>query len=172
MTGGSEIDATSVFLPIPVARRLGTVATTDFLRCSASCSTAPCSGCCVPGTGLGIGRGFAYHVVLATHKILILPPMPDNLPVSASPLFALPDHRVVALDGPDATAFAQAQFINDVAALSPGHWQWNGWLTPKGRVIAVFALLKLAEDRILLLLPDTDAGELAAQLQRFVFRRS
>ena len=105
------------------------------------------------------------------HKILILPPLPDNLPVSASPLFALPDHAVVALDGPDAAAFAQAQFANDVAALSPGHWHWNVWLTPKGRVIAVFALLKLAEDRILLLVPDADAGELATQLQRFVFRR-
>ncbi|MDR6840498.1 YgfZ/GcvT domain-containing protein [Pseudoxanthomonas sacheonensis] len=97
--------------------------------------------------------------------------MPDNLPVSAAPFFALPDHAVVALDGPDATAFAQAQFANDVVALSPGHWQWNAWLTPKGRVIAVFALLKLAEDRILLLVPDTDAGELGTQLQRFVFRR-
>jgi folate-binding protein YgfZ len=113
----------------------------------------------------------AYHVVLATHKILILPPLPDNLPVSVAPYFVLPDHTVVALDGPDATAFAQAQFANDVAALAPGNWQWNAWLTPKGRVIAVFALLKLAEDRILLLLPDADAGELAAQLQRFVFRR-
>lgn len=105
------------------------------------------------------------------HKILILPPLPDNLPVSAAPFFALPDHAVVALDGPDAVAFAQAQFANDVAALAPGNWQWNAWLTPKGRVIAVFALVKLDQDRILLLLSDTDAGEFAAQLQRFVFRR-
>lgn len=97
--------------------------------------------------------------------------MPDNLPVSAAPFFALPDHAVVALDGPDAVAFAQAQFANDVAALAPGNWQWNAWLTPKGRVIAVFALLKPVQDRVLLLLPDTDAGEFAAQLQRFVFRR-
>jgi folate-binding protein YgfZ len=97
--------------------------------------------------------------------------LPDNLPVSAAPSFALPDHTVVVLDGPDATAFAQAQFANDVVALPPGNWQWNAWLSPKGRVIAVFALLKPAQDRILLLLPDTDAGELAAQLQRFVFRR-
>lgn len=171
MTRESEIDATSVFLPIPVTRRLGTVATTDFLRCYRCLIHSAPFGLLCSGYGIGIGRGFAYHVVLATHKILILPPLPDNLPVSASPLFALPDHAVVALDGPDAAAFAQAQFANDVAALSPGHWQWNAWLTPKGRVIAVFALLKLAEDRILLLVPDSDADELGAQLQRFVFRR-
>ena len=31
------------------------------------------------------------------------------------------------MDGPDATAFAQAQFANDVVALPPGNWQWNGY---------------------------------------------
>lgn len=97
--------------------------------------------------------------------------MSDNLPISAAPWFALPDHAVIALEGPDATAFAQAQFANEVVALAPGHWQWNAWLTPKGRVIALFALLKLEQERILLLLPDADADTLASQLQRFVFRR-
>ena len=171
MTGGSEIDATSVFLPIPVTRRLGTVATTDFLRCYRLLFHSVPFGLLCSGCGIGNGRGFAYHVVLATHKILILPLLADNLPLSAAPFFALPDHTVVALDGPDAVAYAQAQFANDVAALAPGNWQWNAWLTPKGRVIAVFALLKLEQERVLLLLPDTDAGEFAAQLQRFVFRR-
>jgi folate-binding protein YgfZ len=97
--------------------------------------------------------------------------LPDNLPTSAAPWFALSDHAVIALEGPDATAFAQAQFANDVVALAPGYWQWNIWLTPKGRVIALFALLKLEQDRILLLLPDADADGLVSQLQRFVFRR-
>jgi folate-binding protein YgfZ len=60
--------------------------------------------------------------------------------------------------------------MNDVAALAPGHWQWNGWLTPKGRVVALFALLKIDAERLWLLLPDVDPGALATQLQRFVFR--
>jgi folate-binding protein YgfZ len=83
---------------------------------------------------------------------------------------ALRGHRVLTLEGRDATAFAQAQFMNDVAVLEPGHWQWNGWLTPKGRVIALFALLKLDGQTLWLLLPDADPVDLAAQLQRFVFR--
>ena len=58
----------------------------------------------------------------------------------------------------------------DVAGLAVGHWQWNGWLTPKGRVVALFALLKLDAERLWLLLPDVDPEELAAQLRRFVFR--
>jgi folate-binding protein YgfZ len=97
--------------------------------------------------------------------------LPDNHSLAPPPCFALPDHALIALEGVDATAFAQAQFANDVAALTPGHWQWNAWLTPKGRVIAVFALLKLAEDSILLVVPDLDAGEFTTQLQRLVFRR-
>ena len=88
-----------------------------------------------------------------------------------TPFFALPDHAVIALEGVDATAFAQAQFANDVVALAPGYWQWNAWLTPKGRVIALFSLLKQSEDRLLLLVPDMDTEVMATQMQRLVFRR-
>jgi folate-binding protein YgfZ len=84
---------------------------------------------------------------------------------------ALAGHGVLALDGPDAVAFAQAQFANDVAALPVGHWQWSAWLSPKGRVLAVFALLRTGETSLRLLLPDFDAVELGDALRRFVFRR-
>jgi folate-binding protein YgfZ len=96
--------------------------------------------------------------------------MQDNPQASDSAFFALPDHRVVGLSGRDAVAFAQAQFMNDVAALAPGHWQWNGWLTPKGRVVALFALLRVDEEQVWLVLPDADPVTFAAALQRFVFR--
>lgn len=97
--------------------------------------------------------------------------MADNLPLPESAFFALPDHTVVGLQGMDVEAFAQAQFANDVSHLAPGQWQWNTWLTPKGRVIALFALLKRADDEFLLLAPDYPAEMLATQLARFVFRR-
>lgn len=84
--------------------------------------------------------------------------------------FALPDHRIVALSGRDAAAFAQAQFMNDVKGLAAGYWQWSGWLTPKGRTIALFALLKFDDQNVWLLLHDADPVEFAARLQRFVFR--
>lgn len=96
--------------------------------------------------------------------------MTDNPQPASNHEFPLPGHRVLALEGRDATAFAQAQFMNDVAALAVGHWQWNGWLTPKGRLIALFALLKLSGDRLWLLLADADPAELALKLQRYVFR--
>src|SRR5690606_9821270 len=86
------------------------------------------------------------------------------------PMFALPDHHLVTLRGRDAAAFAHAQFMSDVAALADGDWQWSGWLTPKGRVIALFALLKADAETIALVLHDVDPAQFAAQLQRFVFR--
>jgi hypothetical protein len=96
--------------------------------------------------------------------------MHDNPAAAQAPAFALPDYRMVALSGRDAVAFAQAQFMNDVAALAPGRWQWNGWLAPKGRVIALFALLRIEEDALWLLLADADADEFVARLGRFLFR--
>ena len=96
--------------------------------------------------------------------------MHDKSPAPADPMFALPGQHVIAMDGRDAAAFAQAQFMNDLNGLQPGRWQWNGWLTPKGRVITLFALLKWSEQRIWLLVPDADAIALAEGLKRFLFR--
>lgn len=78
--------------------------------------------------------------------------------------------EVLELRGRDAIAFAQAQFMNDVAALGDDDWHWNGWLTPKGRLVAFFALYRLAGDTLLAWLPAGGAQTLHARLQRFVFR--
>lgn len=92
--------------------------------------------------------------------------MSDN----PQPWFALPGHAVIALEGRDAAAFAQAQFMNDASPLAVGQWQWSGWLTPKGRAIALFALLRHGEEAVWLLLPDAEPGAFATELQRYVFR--
>jgi len=83
---------------------------------------------------------------------------------------ALPGFSLLACTGPEAGAFLQAQSMNDLRALSPGRWQWNGWLNPKGRVICLFALWQRAEHDFLLVLPDFPASELQPLLQRYVFR--
>jgi folate-binding protein YgfZ len=95
--------------------------------------------------------------------------MPDNPQSIEQRDFALSGYRVLRLAGRDAVAFAQAQFMNDVAALASGHWQWNGWLNPKGRVQALFALLRL-DDETLWLVGTADMAALAEALSRFVFR--
>ena len=85
-------------------------------------------------------------------------------------LTALSSYSTLAFNGPDAGAFLQAQTMNDVAGLAIGRWQWNGWLTAKGRVVALFALARLGESEFLAVLPDFPAAELKPLLQRFVFR--
>lgn len=92
----------------------------------------------------------------------------DNLSGAFLPM--LSGFTVLTIEGRDAEAFAQAQFMNDLRPLAPEHWHWNGWLNAKGRVIALFALLHVAPDRLWLVLPDHDATALAEALQRFVFR--
>jgi folate-binding protein YgfZ len=92
--------------------------------------------------------------------------MSDN----PQPWFALPGHAVIALEGRDAVAFAQAQFMNDARPLAVGQWQWSGWLTPKGRAIALFALLRHGEEAVWLLLPDAGPEAFATELRRYVFR--
>lgn len=95
--------------------------------------------------------------------------MSDNPQYGTTDAFALPFLRVVTLIGRDALAFAQAQFMNDVGLLADGDWQWSGWLDPKGRVQALFALVRLdAETAWLVTALDADA--LAAALRRYVFR--
>ena len=72
--------------------------------------------------------------------------------------------------GRGCVSFRAGPVHGDVAALAPGRWQWNGWLTPKGRTIALFALLKLDEADLRLLLADAAPEGFAEALSRFVFR--
>ncbi len=97
--------------------------------------------------------------------------MSDNLAPLFNGLRALSEAQIVSLRGPDAVAFAQAQFANDVPSLADGHWQWSAWLTAKGRVLAVFQLLRLDPQNLLLVCHDGGAEAMAEQLRRFVFRR-
>lgn len=84
--------------------------------------------------------------------------------------FPLPWYRVVVIEGVDALKFAQAQLMSDIGAMFDGCWQWSGWLTPKGRVIALCAVLRFDSGLLWLLLQDANADDFAERLQRFVFR--
>src|SRR5579875_2449129 len=76
----------------------------------------------------------------------------------------------ITIDGGDARAFSQAQFSADVDRLSPGHWQWNAWLDPQGRVWALMHLADAGDGRLLAVLRGGDAETIRAGLQRYVLR--
>lgn len=81
-----------------------------------------------------------------------------------------PPTQVLEITGVDAAAFAHAQFSNDVLTLPGGHWQWNAWLSPQGRVRAFFHLRRIDADSVVLTLRGGDAQWLRAELARFVLR--
>jgi folate-binding protein YgfZ len=76
----------------------------------------------------------------------------------------------LAVGGPDAAAFLQGQFTNDVDALEAGASQFSAWCSPKGRVFANFLLRRLAADRFEALLPASLLEPLRKRLGMFVLR--
>ena len=78
--------------------------------------------------------------------------------------------HTITVEGPDAIAFAQAQFASKVSSLAVDQWQFSAWLNPQGRVRVWFHLARLAEDRLLLLLRGGHATAVAELLNGFRFR--
>ena len=81
----------------------------------------------------------------------------------------LSDNAVLAVTGDDAAQFLHGQLTNDVEGLAVGAAQWNGWCTPKGRLLATFLLLRHA-DGYLIVLPAELAAPIAKRLRMFVLR--
>jgi folate-binding protein YgfZ len=78
--------------------------------------------------------------------------------------------ELLSIAGSDALPFIQAQVMSDAAALADGGWQWSGWLNPKGRLVAFFALARISSTHLLAWLPAGGAEPLRERMQRFVFR--
>ncbi len=82
--------------------------------------------------------------------------------------------EVLEVRGADATAFLQRQTMNDVTALNAvgdsGQSHWNGLLNAKGRLQALFLLLKVTADGWWLIAPDASAATLNFLLRPFLFR--
>lgn len=81
-----------------------------------------------------------------------------------------PHAELLSLHGPDAIAFAHAQFSSDIRSLETGHWQWSAWLDPQGRVRALFNAMRLEQAHLLLLLRGGEAHVLAGSLRPYVMR--
>lgn len=96
--------------------------------------------------------------------------MPFKLNFSPDKAFALTNHSVIRLQGPDSKAFLQSLCMNDVNLLGDGDWQYNGWLNPQGRILALFYLLQASSGHLCLILPEVPAQELIDSLQKYKLR--
>ena len=81
----------------------------------------------------------------------------------------LSHNALLGVTGDDAAAFLHGQFTNDVEALAEGAAQWNGWCTPKGRLLATFLLIR-HKGGFLILLPAEIAAAFLKRLSMFVLR--
>ena len=76
---------------------------------------------------------------------------------------------VIQVAGEDAPTFLHAQLTNDVLALPDDGAQWNGWCSPKGRLLATFLLWR-DDAAISLMLPRSIQATIQKRLQMFVLR--
>jgi tRNA-modifying protein YgfZ len=81
----------------------------------------------------------------------------------------LSHYGVIKVSGDDATTFLQAQLTNDITKLDDGHAQWNGWCSPKGRLLVVFLIVR-EDANFLLLLPKSLQSAIQKRLGMFVLR--
>ena len=82
---------------------------------------------------------------------------------------ALNDYATIHVHGEDATAFLQAQLSSDVTAVDACRGQLSAWHDPKGRALAVLAVVA-APDGYLLAMPKEVAEAVTRRLAMFGLR--
>jgi len=116
----------------------------------------------------------ASHAEVITHLPLVEhAPKWDKFPwLFCVPTMHLlsPDHQALRFSGPDAQAFLQSQLTNDVDALAPGAWQWQGYCSAKGRLLATFALVRVAATEYLAVIHRSLAGPISKRLTMYRLR--
>jgi len=81
----------------------------------------------------------------------------------------LSHYGVIKVSGEEAAKFLQAQLTNDVVALSVGQAQWNGWCSPKGRLLVTFLIWR-SDAHYFLLLQKSIQQTIQKRLSLFVLR--
>jgi len=84
-------------------------------------------------------------------------------------LIPLPSYGVITVTGDEAAVFLQNLLTNDVNQLSPKSCQISAMCNPKGRLLALFVLIKTA-DGYQLVLPESQCAFLSQRLQMFKLR--
>ena len=77
---------------------------------------------------------------------------------------------VLRIAGPDAAAFLQGQFTDDVASVAVGKAHYGAWCSPKGRMLANFLIRRSGESIFDVLLPQSLSEAIAKRLRMFVLR--
>lgn len=93
----------------------------------------------------------------------------DQQPASTECLCDLSADALLHVTGEDAGTFLQGQFSNDVQQVTPQTSQLSTWSTPKGRVLLLFRLYKVA-DGFLIRMPAAQVDTVVKRLRMYVLR--
>jgi folate-binding protein YgfZ len=97
-------------------------------------------------------------------------PAPERAAASDGTIVAdLSQLGVIAFRGEEASTFLQGQLTNDVRTLHADSAQWNGYCSPKGRLLGNFLMWRQGEDYCLQLSGDILPGVLK-RLSMFILR--
>ncbi len=92
-------------------------------------------------------------------------PFPD---LESPLLIDLQHYSTLELAGPDCIKFLQGQITQDAQKLAANDGFFTDHCNPKGRILASFFALGVAENRIRLLLPSNNAEHLAQHLNKYL----
>lgn len=84
-------------------------------------------------------------------------------------LIPLADQHIIMVSGDEAAVFLQNLLTNDVTALNIHHAQLTGLCNPKGRLLAIFQLIRREQD-FLIVLPAELSAAIAQRLNMFKLR--
>ncbi len=93
----------------------------------------------------------------------------DDVTGSQSRLFDLSSYSRITIEGADAESFLHGQFSNDLMALDESHSQLTSYSTPKGRILALFRIMRV-RDHFVIHCHQSIVQAFVKRLQMFVMR--
>ena len=93
-----------------------------------------------------------------------------DLKFSPSGMLTPPDWGLILAEGPDTGTFLQGQLTNDVLLLSVGQARFAGYCSAKGRLMASFIVLKISNEKFLMICHKDLLQATVKRLSMFVMR--
>ena len=93
-----------------------------------------------------------------------------DLKFSPSGMVLTHDWGLILAEGPDAGTFLQGQLTNDVLLLPPGQARFAGYCSAKGRLLASFIVLKISQEKFILVCQQDLLQATLKRLSMFVMR--
>jgi folate-binding protein YgfZ len=90
--------------------------------------------------------------------------------MTSRPAILLKDRAVVEVSGPDASSFLQGLITNDMVVVDSNRAIYAALLTPQGKIIHDFLIVKATSDTFWLDCVRANAADLAARLKKYKLR--